>query len=245
MKNGLLLLQTITSETINNCCTSEPKHLRSLLDGVSIDEVSHKGRKKRCIDCFFFEAPWNPWLTAVLAMMHLQFKYWKRYLGRNTLWYRIMQNGSWVLQPGMKRSGRMVTLHPEFGADGANPSPHSMCTSFCAAHVWQTADFVSALTSLKDGCWDVLGHERDVQRWAGRQMMSWEQPGKGSGSKGAPDTLTGAGVHCQALCKPSREIGLKGSFPLGKIRCRRRRCTIPPCSFSGRNYFSLQSLLKY
>lgn len=41
------------------------------------------------------------------------------------------------------------------------------------------------LTPLKDGCWDVLRHERDVhpQRWAGRQMMSWEQQGKGSGSK--------------------------------------------------------------
>lgn len=41
------------------------------------------------------------------------------------------------------------------------------------------------LTSLKDGCWDVLRHERDVHspRWAGRQMMSWEQQGKGSDSK--------------------------------------------------------------
>lgn len=41
------------------------------------------------------------------------------------------------------------------------------------------------LTSLNDGCWDVLGHERDAgpQRWAGRQMMSWEQQGKGSDSK--------------------------------------------------------------
>lgn len=48
--------------------------------------------------------------------------------------------------------------------------------------------------------------------------MSWEQQGKGSDSKEAPDTLIEAGVHCQALCKPSREVGLKGSFPLGKIR---------------------------
>lgn len=41
------------------------------------------------------------------------------------------------------------------------------------------------LTSLKDGCWDLLGHEQDVrpQRWAGRQMMSWELQGRGSDSK--------------------------------------------------------------
>lgn len=125
-------------------------------------------------------------------------------LARSTWWYRIMQNGCLSFtgtRMELKRSGWTSTLYPEFGAVAANPS-HPIACAFhsvlltcdrehCPLHCEPVLCFdrlilFLLLTSLKDGCWDVLGHERDVhpQRWAGRQMMSWEQQGKGSDSKG-------------------------------------------------------------
>lgn len=126
--------------------------------------------------------------------------------------------------------------------------PHCVCASFRAVHKWQRASPLRLWDShvLVTGwfcfsswrLWKVAagmcsGMRGTFTRRGELGDRWWAESSKERDltAKKAPDTHVGAGEHCQALCKPSTEIALKGSFPLGKIRRRRRQHTIPPCSF--------------
>lgn len=184
--------------------------------------------------------------------MHLQFKYWRCYMARSTLWYRIMQNGCLSFtETQMVAEEALVKVHAPawIWACWCKPlPPHCVCASFRAVHKWQRASplrlwdshvlvtgwfgfsswrlwkMAAGMCSGMRGTFTRRGELGD--RW-------WAESSKERDltAKKAPDTHVGAGEHCQALCKPSTEIALKGSFPLGKIRWRRRQHTIPPCSF--------------
>lgn len=92
------------------------------------------------------------------------------------------------------------------------------------------------LTSLNDGYRDAVRQARAIpsRRWAGRQKLSWEEQEGDLTAKKAPDTHVEAGARCLA---PSREIGLKGSFPLGKVRPRSRQCRNPSAVLNSRTDF--------
>lgn len=111
--------------------------------------------------------------------MHLQFKHWRHYLARSTLWYRTMQNGFYRVSQRhrwhLKRSRWSSPPHPEFGAVGTNPSHpipgafHSMLLTRDREHhplhcepvlCWCQADFMS----LPD----------IFERWLLRCARAWE-----------------------------------------------------------------------
>lgn len=167
--------------------------------------------------------------------------------GQKHIMIQDYENGCWSFTVTMIAEEVLVKFHtpPWMWGCWCKPlTPHLVPMSFCAAQVSQRALSLGLwasgrlilfllLTPLKDGCWDVLGQDGTLgdRWWAGSSKE------RDLTAKEAPDTHVEAGVHCQALCKPSREMGLKGSFPLGKIRWRRRQCTIPPCSFLWQKLF--------
>lgn len=218
------------------------KHLQFLLYEVSVNEVSPKERNKRCINYLFFKVQWNPWLTGdscSVAVQVLEVLPGQKHL-------MIPDHGKWVLE--LKRQGwllrrsqvKILTIL-NLGLLAEIPRiPFCVHYILCCSHVteniapWTVKQscvfdrliFFLFLTSLKDGCWNAVRH------WEGRLLAGerrWDERSKEGDltAKKAPDTHVEAGVDCQAVCKPSTEVGLKGYFPLGKMRPRRRQLTIP------------------
>lgn len=127
-------------------------------------------------------------------------------------------------------------------------TPCSVCSSFRAAHMqqrasplrlWDSHVLVTGWFCFSSWClWKMAAEMCSGMRGTFTRPGElgdrwWAESSKERDliAKKAPDTHVEAGAHCQALCKPSIEIALKGSFPLGRIRWRRRQHTIPPCSF--------------
>lgn len=163
-------------------------------------------------------------------MMHLQLKYWRHHLARSTLWYRTMRMGAGVLQSHRWLLRRWnSTLHPECGAVGANPSHpircpcHSVLLRCDREHCPLDCEPVAGWFSFSPDTF-----ERWMLRWArarwdaGRQMMSWEQQGKGSDSKGGSWHTCWSRCTLPGTVQTKQRNGIKRLFPFRQNKVKKK-----------------------